>query len=503
MLRNHSFSFYNKLSLGLVVSFIFIGLLLLVFAQHLTQRYQNEVEQKLHKDLAYHVIKDSDLLKNGEIDKKALKQAFHNMMILGPDFEFYLLDEKGAIQTYSADPNRIKRQSVNLNAVNGFLSQQSEFPILGDDPRSDSKQKIFSVYPIYDNNVVKGYLYIIIGGEIYDGITELLKNSHNMTLAAWSLFLVMIFGLIVTLLMFALLTRPLRRLSNDIETFREGGFQNHQLPISKWQASSHDEIQRLGCTFNEMAQTLNSQFKKIKNTDQLRRELISYVSHDLRTPLSALQGYLETWQLKHQDLTAEESEHFIQVALKNACQMSKLIEQLFELAHLDADDIELIKEPLLIAELAQDVVLNFKLAAQEKEVELTLVVNDPSICVEGNIEKLERVLSNLIDNAIRHCKSGDTIQVVIEQSDQSISHTPNVPNVRVSVCDTGVGIHQSELSKVFDSHFRASNSVKGKGQNSGLGLAICSRIIALHGTQLNVSSALGEGTVFDFELAAS
>lgn len=500
MARNHTFSFYSKLSLGLLMSFLFIGVLLLLLAQHLTKRYQNEVEQKLHKNLAYHVVKDNDLLKNGEIDKQALKHAFHNMMILGPDFEFYLLDSTGGVQTYSADPSRIKRSSVNLASIQRFLSDERAFPILGDDPRSISKKKIFSVAPITLNNEIKGYLYIIIGGEIYDGITQLLKGSHNMTLAAWSLFFALLFGLIATLLLFAMLTRPLRKLTKDIHAFREEGFESGQLPQSKWDPNSQDEIQRLGSTFNEMAVALNQQHQKVKNTDQLRRELISYVSHDLRTPLANLQGYLETWQLKHTSLDDKESESLIHIALKNAEQMSRLVEQLFELAYLDADDIQLELEPLPIAELVQDVVLKFGLEAREKNIKLNLRADNPSLLVNGNIEKLERVISNLLDNAIRHCNHGDEIDVSIEESK---SDSKGLPEVSIVVSDTGVGIPKSELSKVFDSHYRASNSASGRSRNSGLGLAICARIISLHGTKLSVDSTLGEGSCFQFSLATA
>lgn len=507
MLRNVLYSFYSKISLALLASFLLIGLLLLGLAQHLSKIYQNEVEQKLHKNLAYHVVKDNELLVDGEIDHGALKHAFHNMMILGPDFEFYLLDAEGNIQTYSAEPGKVKRASVSLNPIHNFIEGIQSLPILGDDPRSLTNEKIFSVSPLYDGENIKGYLYIIIGGEIYDGISQILKNSHNLTLAAWSLIFALVFGLVATLLLFALLTRPLRKLTQDIQAFRQEGFQSGKLPVSKWDAQSSDEIQRLGNTFNEMAAALNDQYQKVKNTDELRRELIAYVSHDLRTPLASLQGYLETWQLKFGQQTSSseqggsvtqktnEGEFLIEIALKNAHQMSRLIEQLFELAHLDADDMKLELEPLMIAELAQDVLMKFQLAAEKKNIQLELVAAEPTLLVNGNIEKLERVLTNLLDNAIRHCKKGDSIQVIVEANKESAS------GVSVKVRDTGIGIRREEQSRIFEGHFRASNSVSGTGTNSGLGLAISARVVELHGSKLKVISQLGEGSEFSFNLS--
>ena len=499
-MRSFVFSFYSKLSLGLVFSFIVMGIILLVLAQYLTRSYQNEVEQKLHHQLAAHVVHDNKLLKNGEIDHDALKNAFHSMMILGPSFEFYILGPEGQVKTYSADPQRIKKHVVDIQPIQNFLNNQSNLPILGDDPRSEDKHKIFSVAPIFESiqgqEVLQGYLYIIIGGEIYDGIVELLQQSHILSLAAWSLGLAMLFGLLVILILFSLLTRPLRRLTQDMQQFRQEGFEYGQLPTSQWQQNSADEIERLGSTFNEMASTLNIQYQKVKNTDELRRELISYVSHDLRTPLASLQGYLETWHLKNKELTAQEGEELINVAMKNAQHMSRLIEQLFELAHLDSDTIILTTEPLGIAEFAHDVLQKMALEASKKQVSLNIEPKDPSIMVMANIEKLENVFTNLIDNALRHCEAGDSINIQIVPS-------AIAGQLQVSVNDTGLGIAEEDIPLIFDTHFRACNSVRGKGLNSGLGLAISKRIIELHGSELSVSSTLGQGTQFSFDLKAA
>lgn len=496
-MRSFVFSFYSKLSLGLVFSFIFMGIVLLVLAQYLTRSYQNEVEQKLHQQLAAHVVHDNKLLKNGEIDHTALKHAFHSMMILGPSFEFYILGPEGQVKTYSADPLRIKKHVIDIQPIQDFLNNQSNLPILGGDPRSENKHKIFSAAPIFETiqgkEVLQGYLYIIIGGEIYDGIVDLLQQSHILSLAAWSLGLAMLFGLLVILILFALLTRPLRRLTQDMQQFRQEGFEHGQLPVSQWQQNSADEIERLGSTFNEMASTLNIQYQKVKNTDELRRELISYVSHDLRTPLSSLQGYLETWHLKNKQLTPQEGEELINVAMKNAQHMSRLIEQLFELAYLDSETITLTTEPLGIAEFAQDVLQKMALEASKKQVSLNIEPKDLSIMVMANIEKLENVFTNLIDNALRHCRAGDSIEINIKSS-------AIVGQLTLSVIDTGLGIAVQDLPLIFDAHFKASNSVRGKGLNSGLGLAISKRIIELHGSELKVTSTLGKGTQFSFDL---
>ena len=494
-------SFYSKLVLGLLGSFLLIGLLLMFLVQQLTIRYQNEVEQKLHLELAAHVVGDDSLLKDGEIDQQALEHAFHSMMILGPSFEFYVLTPDGTVTTYSAEDDKIKRMAVDLKPIKQFLSGNEVLPIVGDDPRSAFRQKIFSVAEIRQNDRLKGYLYIIIGGEIYDSTVDLLKSSHIIKLSFWGLFSALLFSLVVVLLLFAMLTRPLRQLTVDMKKFRSEGFDKGVLPASDWDENSSDEIQRLGSTFNAMASTLKQQYEKVRTTDELRRELISYVSHDLRTPLAALQGYLETWQLKQSTLSTTESSELIQVAANNAQQVSRLVEQLFELAHLDAENTQLTMEPVSIAELAQDVLQKLQLDAQSRGISLDVNPKDPSMIAIADIEKLERVFTNLVDNAIRHCREGDAVSIDISRHDQQL---------QVKVSDTGAGIAPEDIPHIFDAHYRGRSthvqqhtsaaSAKSERANSGLGLAITRRIVELHGSNISVESEQDQGTTFSFSL---
>ncbi|MCM2679884.1 HAMP domain-containing sensor histidine kinase [Echinimonas agarilytica] len=488
-------SFYSKLALAVLTCFVLIGALLLLLATQVSSEYQKEVEQKLHLELAEHLVYDNQLFQQGDLNQAAIKNAFHSMMILGPSFEFYILAPDGKVLTYSADPSKIKRQYVSLTPLKSFLSGQQTLPIIGDDPRGQSRQKIFSAAEIREDGELRGYLYIIIGGEIYDSVVSILRDSHIMTLGVWGILLTLVFSSLIVLIIFALLTRPLRRLSNDISSLQQKGFDEGIAIVSDWRQDSHDEIQKLGSAFNDMAATLNRQYQKVQSTDQLRRELVSYVSHDLRTPLSALQGYLETWQLKHEHLTPEDSEHLIQIALDNAHRTSQLVEQLFELAHLDSDNVTLNTEPVAIAELVQDVIQKLQLAAIEKQVSLTVSPEDPSLMANADIQRIERVFTNLIDNAIRHCQSGDSITVHIDARD-------NHGKLGIRVTDTGCGIPEDEIGQIFEPHFRASNSSDNGRVHSGLGLAITERILALHNSLIEVSSKPTQGTEFRFQLAS-
>ena len=495
-------SFYSKLAVALVFSFLLIGLLLILFVQQLSDNYQSEIEQKLHLNLAKQLVYDNQQLQSGHIDQGALKDTFHTMMILGPSFEFYHLDPEGNVLTYDAEPGKVKRSFVDLEPIKAFINETESLPIWGDDPRHHDRKKIFSVAEIRSEEKIEGYLYIIIGGELYDGVVDLTENSHIATIGLWLMGAAILFSMLVVLLLFGFLTRPLRKLSHQMGLFSKNGFEQAQSLSDnqvQWNPCSSDEIEQLGVSFQTMAQTLSDQYEQIKSTDELRRELISYVSHDLRTPLASLQGYLETWQINHHAMDKESSASLIDIALSNAQRVSRLVEQLFELAHLDSHTITLNTESVFITELAYDVIQSAGYQAKEQGVTLSVNSPNPKIKVNADIERLERVFSNLIDNAIRHCTQGDSVEINIGlESSKSDQALPN--RLLVQVVDTGSGIPSEDLKFVFNTHYRASNSVKGNHSGSGLGLAITRRILSLHGSDIEVTSKLGQGACFSFSL---
>lgn len=484
-------SFYGKLATTLLLIFFMSGGVLYVLTTHISNRYENEVSQKLHADLAKKIIEEKIKITDETIDIDALKMTFMNLMVLGPAFEFYLLDPDGSVKAYSADPNKIKRTSVKLEPIRTFLGSLEKFPIRGDDPRSETGQKIFSAATIVHNDRLIGYLYVIIGGEIYDNVVDTVIESKILSSGFMMLIGVGLVSILVLLSVFALLTKPLRQLSNDMDMLKANGFREEPQVLTPWN-SQGDEIQRLGANFNEMAQVLKQQFDKVKTVDDVRKELIAHVSHDLRTPLAALLGYLETWQLYHSELSQEEGAQLIHTANENGQKINRLVEQLFELARLDQDTVPLHIEPVAIAELAGDVIQNLSGMAEERQVTLNVIPLDSSVRVMGDIPKLERALTNLLDNAIRHCQQGDKVTVEL---------TPEGNRVEIAVKDTGIGIPEAELKNVINPHYQAQNSVKGKTGNAGLGLTITDKILQLHDSELVAYSKEHQGARFSFMLA--
>ncbi|MBK7485387.1 MAG: hypothetical protein IPI70_04340 [Nitrospira sp.] len=210
----------------------------------------------------------------------------------------------------------------------------------------------------------------------------------------------------------------------------------------------------------------------LKQTDILRRELVANVSHDLRTPLASLHGYLETLLMKEGTLTREEYRTFLDIALKQSQRLRELVGELFELARLDSREARIQCEQFSLAELVQDVCQKFQLTVANRD-SLKSSFTDDLPFVEADIGLIERALENIINNATRYTPSGGTIAI-------SLSHESGSVMIRIS--DTGCGIADHDLPYIFDRFYRANRQNQPGG--AGLGLAITKRILELHGLPL-------------------
>jgi signal transduction histidine kinase len=485
-------SLYQKLAVSLVVIFCFICALVYSWSKQLELTSKHHGEQNLHLALAEHLVQDNPLIKEGVYDYAALENLFHTLMLLGPAFEFYFVDENGKILTYSAEPGKVKRTHINLAPLKKLINNPAAAPIYGDDPRNKAQQKIFSVAPVFNNDKLQGYLYVIIGGEAYDTSLNTIKNNDKLWLAALWLGAALAFLLIAMLILLRFFTNPIQRLARDVSNIEAANYSLTDTKLSNYSTQKSNEVHSLGRNIQAMVTRIDEQFKALEQSDKQRKELLTHLSHDLRTPLASLQGFLEVLNQSRSQLSAQEQQEYLHVSLNNCAQLKQLIEQIFELAHLENGEISIHKETFNLGELIYDCIAKFSLTAEKKGLNLTV---EPAICdfpVVADIAKLERVLSNLIDNAIRHTPKGGSIAVNVKRIDEK--------QLFVQVSDTGVGIKHDELNAIFNPHYQASNSNNEGRQQGGLGLAICKGLLKLMDSEINVQSELGKGTMFSFNL---
>ncbi|MEJ2361639.1 MAG: ATP-binding protein [Gammaproteobacteria bacterium] len=483
----------NKLIVILFGLLLMLSLAFIGFAVWSTPMFLQELNQKLNLTLAQNIVKEKNLLSNHKVNRQALQSVFMGLMVVNPLIEVYLVDNTGKLLAYSAPAGAIKRDRINLAPVKSFLTGNRHLPILGNDPRDAKRDKVFSAAAIRDSNGnLQGYLYVVLGGQAYDSVVDMLQSSYMLRLWIGAIVVSLLIAGLAGFVLFRHLTRRVQTLALGMEQFKQSDFQHSiQLP-ARFDGRPGDEIDQLGVTFREMSERIIQQVKQLQHSDTSRRELVANVSHDLRTPLASLQGYLETLALKAEQLSEEEKQRYINIAYQHSERLRKLISELFELSTLENQDARLHFEPFSMSELIQDVSQKFQLHAQEKNLVLTTHIPAQPAFVSADIGLIQRVLENLIENAIKYTPAGGQIGI-------SLVHGNN--GVATSISDTGQGIPESDLPHIFERFYRVDKHRDEDG--TGLGLAIAKRIIQLHNSSIDVASRPDSGTTFSFRLPSA
>lgn len=479
---------YARLTLGLFLLLVIVGGLFTLLSLYSVREYTGAVYQELNRDLASNLVADRNLVTDGELNRAALKELFGLYMTINPSIEIYLLDRQGRILSYSADPDRIKRNRVSLAPIQTLLANPDAYPLPGDDPRSHDRRKVFSVTPVPSADNPTGYLYVVLRGEEYDAAESMVHTDRLLQMGAGALTVSLCVGLLAGLIFFRLLTRRLSRLTSRVERF-EAGVGGDRSSVSDAALPAYgDDIDYLAAQFEQMAQRIASQLDQLKDKDHQRRQLVAQVSHDLRTPLASIQGYLEALQMKQDQLDAAERGRFVQVALAESHRLARLVDELFELAALEAQEKQPVLEPFIIAELVHDVVQKHQPGAERVGVTLSIVSAD-SVMVQADIAMTERILDNVISNAIGHSPANSTISLSVEDRGEG---------VRITVIDAGPGIAEEDLSRLFEPFYQAPDAAR-KG-HAGLGLAIAQRMASLQGGDISVQNGAESGAEFQIWL---
>lgn len=476
--------FLTQLLLLIILSGIFISLFV-----YTAPLFLQELNQRLNLDLADNIVREKKMILDKKVNQKALKAVLNGMMLVNPSIEIYITDPKGKIMAYSAPEGVVKRENISIEPIKNFLDSKTSLPVLGDDPRSDNLNKAFSVAPIINGNTLDGYLYIVLGGQAYDSIFKYLESSYLLRSWLIAIFVSILIASLIGYLLFRYITRRVYVLSDAMEQFKKTDFTHPVLLPKRFDGRKGDEIDYLGSTILQMSERIIQQVKLLKHNDNSRRELIANVSHDLRTPLASLQGYLETLLLKNKTLSDSESLEYVQTAYENSQRLQKLISELFELASLENNDTSLHFEAFSMSELAQDVSQKFKLHAKNKDITIKTKIPEKPVFVSADIGLIQRVLENLIDNAIKYTPEGGQVEVVLGTDESSVATV---------IRDSGQGISEEEAQHVFERFYRIEKHRDEDG--SGLGLAIVKRIMQLHNSSISVSPAPDKGTIFSFDL---
>ena len=485
---------HGRLSLALLLLLIPAGALYVWSTVAISQRYVKEVIQEANVGLAGRLVQDYDLMVQRKVNERDFAPVIATLTMTNPTVDLYVLGPGGRILASSVAQGELKREVVPLAPVKTFVQGPIIYPLLGENPRDLTEPRVFSAARIPAQGPLEGYLYIVLANQLHDSAAAMVRSSTIVRLGVWAglagLGVIFAAGVLIV----TLITRRLKHLAAAMMHFQDSNFTDFTL-VPSVQTRYSDEVTNLGHVFNNMAGRITEQVASLKEGDRLRRELVANVSHDLRTPLTTLQGYLETVQLP--TISEADKQHYLEVATKQSVRLGKLVGELFELAKLEADAAQLHREPFSLAELCQDVVGEFQGVAEQRGITLTADLSVTPLVV-ADVSFIERVVQNLLDNALRHTPSGGTVTVNLFGSNQGVT---------VEVRDTGAGISLRELPHIFERYYRAPRTAEVKPAEiketgAGLGLAISQRMLGLHGSRLRVSSKLSVGSTFRFTLPA-
>ncbi len=312
-------------------------------------------------------------------------------------------------------------------------------------------------------------------------------SKHDSTL----LLILLAFAALVALgfgqLMARSITRGLGQLVTSAEKIAQGDLRERA------RVKSGDEVERVADAFNRMVEQLGAAQSREMEMENARRALVAAVSHDLRTPLTSMRAMIEAI---NDGIVTDESEVRRYLALTQAeiQNLSRLVDDLFELTQLDAGALTWTKEPGSLRDLISDTLEAMRAHAEEKGVKLSGEVDPKIDPVPMNSLKMQRVLSNLLQNAIQHTPAGGMVSVAAQLCDSA-------HNVQVEIKDDGEGIAEADLGKIFEPFYRGEKSrSRDAGNGSGLGLAIAKGFVEAHGGSIGVESRAGEGSRFWFRL---
>ncbi|MBC3920538.1 HAMP domain-containing histidine kinase [Undibacterium sp. CY18W] len=453
-----------------------------------------EVVQGLSRGLAHSIAVNAQLTGSDDLGPDSVRHLFDQLMTVNPSVEVYLLDKTGNIIGNAAPPGHLKRQHIDLAPVHKFLAG-GMLPIAGDDPRSVSRRKVFSAAALHreardgldgrDGHEV-GYIYVILQGEAHDRYAASAGINAVLRVTLWSMALVALLTLVAAWAALRWITRPLHKLTDTMRRFDTQAEQALVPPPTVQAADQRDEIAVLEISFRQMAARISEQWQTLKQMDHDRREVVANISHDLRTPLTSIHGYLETLAARDATLDAADRQRYLAIALGQSRKVGRLAQALFDLARLEHGGVEPLPENFLLNDLIQDVFQKFELQAQAGQVRLDAELSGNAM-VTADLGMIERVLSNLIDNAIRHTPVGGTVTVAVEK---------RTTTVELCIRDTGPGIPAELLDNLFKRPFALS----GEGRRGGIGLLIVHRILQLHHRSIALRSEPGKGACFCFEL---
>ena len=477
----------------LVVGFGLVMAALLAIIMHASVRqYYSDWMYAKNAGFAQRILEaHPDLWRDYASDPTGFGATLRQYTLYSPHTGLYLLDLDGRVLASAGEQQPFwGKYRVDLAPIAETMEQDPALPIVADDPDAEGRRSLVAAHQVVHDGRPRGWLYVVARQADLGTAMPALLRSYAIRAASTAGLMTIAIGVLLTIAMISLLTRPLTALTRATERIRNSGFSDESCVGFFPDADRDDEIGRLSRTFRDAFDRLRQETERVRTIDSHRREMVASVSHDLRTPLTALIGQIETIRMKGENLPADAQAHLLERALHNAQHLQRLIDALAELARLDSPEFRAQPEPIAIGELADDVAQRYVASAQQAGIALAIEYPDGLPLTRADAALIERALSNLLDNALRVTPGGGKV---------TVRALRNAGGMRLEVADTGPGVAAEDQSRVFERFYQTSRHREHRG-SSGLGLAIVKRVAELHGGSVGLRSEPGHGSTFFIEL---
>lgn len=458
-------SLYYKFILGYVLFGMLGFLLIATFSSKITYDYLLRESTELLYDEANQLALDCGSIYNGKTP--SLESVAHQLSILSPSLksEIWVVNRSGTVTVDSENGSR-KGLTVEFdptalgNRNYGIGNFYGTFPY-----------DVLSVSaPIAGNYTVYGYVLIHMPISQLQASRDRILNIVYITCG-----IIFILSLIILLIFTLTVYFPLKKITAGANEYAAGNLEY------RIQLSSHDEM-------GYLAETLNYMSDKLNQMEEYQKTFIANVSHDFRSPLTSIKGFLEA--ILDGTIPPEMQEKYLHRVITETERLNKLTQGMLTLNSLDSKGL-LFRTNFDINRVIKDTAASFEVVCRQRDISFDLTFGDSIQMVFGELGKIQQVLYNLIDNAIKFSQNGSTIY---------IQAAPKHEKIFVSVKDTGIGIPKDSIKKIWERFYKTDISRGKDKKGTGLGLSIVKEIIQAHGENIDVISTEGVGTEFIFSL---
>jgi signal transduction histidine kinase len=461
-MKKKRFTIFRRIGILFFALITILCLLFMSLTYFSVSNFHEASTELLNKDVAAHIAKFTSPFKDSGINLQKADSVFYDAMVLSPSAEVYFLDTYGKVIAYHADEKEIRQWMVPVAPIKKLISAEGKQFIKNADPRDKGANRIFSAAEVWNGNKKLGYIYVILGSNT--NVSQMLYTSYFGGFLIKVVLVIILLTILFTFFYIKRLQRSFDRLLLVLERFQNGDLK------ARFPDNVNDELLPVTKAFNKMADMLAFNIDRLTKSEKERKDFVANISHDLRTPLSVARGYTETLLMKGEEqVVKEQREEFLQLVYRKIRQVESMVNQLFELSKMEAVTFTPHKEPFVFSEILQEIVYDAAADAAEKKVRLDCSTCEDASLICADIRMMERVIQNLVVNAIKYTAPGGWVHSAIERENGLL---------KFSIQNSAPAINE-QMQAWFNDNIETDLLIK-RPSNTGIGLVIVKKILQLH-----------------------